>query len=98
MLLANLSKTDAKARYSHVMRNSLRIGMVLTLTALGALGCAESPCEELALQCAGCPADGIAIFAKVSCETTAEAGDEEACQSRLEERQYENLGCVANEP
>jgi hypothetical protein len=84
--------------YSVGMQRHYKILGGILLVALELLGCAAAECDELADQCAGCPATGNAIFARVSCETTVEAADEEACSERLADKTYEVFGCVAKEP
>lgn len=58
-------------------------------------GCGDDACADLAEMCATCPADGQGPLAQASCQRAADAGDELACEDRLESGVYEGFGCTS---
>ena len=69
---------------------------LVLFVALLAVGCSDSPCQELETVCALCPTDGnsIGIAAGDSCNRTVKSNDEDACQDRLDQNTYSALGCT----
>jgi len=67
--------------------------LALAFAAAALSGCGGEPCRDLQAVCDACPATSDGTTAAASCQGVVTAGDEEACQARLDARLYESFGC-----
>ena len=76
-------------RWTRMVLGRLMVGAACLTLA----GCGDDSCAELLEICGTCPESGNGIVARDSCERTAESGDEEACEDRVDQGTYAAFGC-----